>query len=286
MSASSRFLITKRQTLSAAALALTLAAAACNKTGPSGQTVATVNGEAITQSELNFELGLSGANAQNSKDLQPKALQALIDRKLVIQAGERDGLYKKPNAVLAVERAKNIVMANLALQSVAAGVPQPVTTRDVETYLAKHPELSRERRTLSVEQIRFPAPNNPSLIAAMKPAKTLAELTAVLDSRGVSYQRATVELDSASLDRNALGRLMTTVNGEPLVILEGATAIANHVISVRPAEASSAAINELAKQGIARDRIQAGIVQHQAALRNAAKIEYAKPLDPKAKASQ
>ena len=286
MSASSRFLINKRQILSAAAISLTLAAAACSKAGPSGQTVATVNGEAITQSELNYELGLSGANATNLKDLQPKALQALIDRKLVIQAGERDGLYKKPNAVLAVERAKNIVMANLALQSVAAGLPQPVTTSAVEAYLTKHPELSRERRTLLVEQIRFPAPGDQKLIAAMKPAKTLEELTAVLANQGVSYQRATVELDSASLDGNALGRLMATVNGEPLLILEGPTAIANHVINVRPAEASSAAVNELAKQGVVRDRLQAGIVQHQAALRNAAKIEYAKPLDPKSKSSQ
>lgn len=286
MSASSRFLITKRQTLSVAAIALTLAAAACNKAGPSGQTVATVNGEAITQSELNFELGLSGANAKNSKDLQPKALQALIDRKLVIQAGERDGLYKKPNAVLAVERAKDIAMANFALQSVAAGLPQPVTTSAIEAYLTKHPELSRERRTLLVEQIRFPAPNDAKLIAAIKPAKTLTELTAVLASQGVSYQRASVELDSASLDRNALGRLMTTMNGEPLLIMEGATAIANHVVSVRPAEASSTAANELAKQGIVRERIQAGIVQHQAALRNAAKIDYAKTVDPKSKPAQ
>jgi EpsD family peptidyl-prolyl cis-trans isomerase len=281
MSASFSFLISKRQMLSFAAVAISLATAACNKSGPSGQTVATVNGESITQSELNYELGLTGADASNWKTLQPKALQALIDRKLVVQAGERDGVDKKPAAVLALERSKDIAVVNLALQAVTARLNQPITASDVESYLTKHPEMAKERRTLLVEQIRFPASNDKKLIAALTPAKTLSDLTAILTNQGISYQRATLEIDSASLDRGALNRLMGTTNGEPFLIIEGPTAIANHVISVRPAEASSAAVIDLAKQGIVRDRIQEGIVQHQAALRKAAKIEYAKPVNSK-----
>jgi EpsD family peptidyl-prolyl cis-trans isomerase len=286
MSASFSFFLGKRQTLSAAAIAFTLAVTACNKSGPSGQTVATVNGEAITQSELNFELGLSGASASNWKALQPKALQALIDRKLVVQAAKRDGIDKQPDAILAGERAKDIALVNRALQSLSSRLPQQVNSGDIENYITKHPELDRDRQILLVEQIRFLMPNDPKFVASLKPAKTLGELINVLSSQGISYQRATVELDSVNIDQKAFGRLISTIKGEPLLILEGETAIANHVISMRPAETKSIAVNDLAKQRLVRDRIQEGIVQHQAALRSAAKVEYAKPLGPNSRADR
>ena len=283
MSASLSFFVSTRQTLSAAAIALSLATTACNKAGPSGQTVATVNGEAITQSELNFELGLSGASASNWKTLQPQALQALIDRKLVVQSAKHDGIDKQPDAVLAVERAKDVAIVNRTLQSLAARFSKPVTANDVDSYLTKHPELNRDRRIILVEQISFPVSDDSKSLALLKPAKTLPELTDILVGQGVSYQRSTVELDSASLDRKSLNRLMLTTKGEPLLVLEGGTAIANHVINIRAAETNPTAVDELAKQSLVRDRVKEGIVQHQTALRNGAKIEYARPLDPKLK---
>jgi EpsD family peptidyl-prolyl cis-trans isomerase len=283
MLATSRFSYRAKQICSVVALTLALAISACNKSAPDGQTAATVNGEAITQSELNFELGESGVPAANWKQVQPQLLQALIDRKLVIQAAKREGVDKQPETVLAEERAKEMVLANRALLSVATRLRRPPSAGDIETYLASHPGIGSERRILSVEQIRFPMPGDAAIVAALRPAKTMADLAQVLSDHGIVFQRSSIEIDSAGVDEKARRQLVASANGEPVIALDGSTAIANHLIGMRPADAGATATFDFAKQRLGAEQVEKGLRQRQATLRSEAKIEYAKDLAPKGK---
>jgi hypothetical protein len=109
----------------------------------------------------------------------------------------------------------------------------------------------------------------------------MADLVAVLTAHRITYQRGATEVDSASLDTKVRRRLMATAGGEPLVIVEGTSAIANHVTAARPVQTDSTAATDLAKQRLVGERISAGIRRRQATLRSTAKIEYAKDFAPK-----
>ena len=73
-----------------------LMASSCQKKA-TGQTVAVVNGEEITTSELNDGLKSDSVLAgMNTKDARAAELQKLVDRKLVVQQARTDGLDKYP----------------------------------------------------------------------------------------------------------------------------------------------------------------------------------------------
>jgi thymidine phosphorylase len=183
--------------------------------------------------------------------------------------------------VLAQERAKELVVANRAMQSVAAGLRQSPTAAEVENYLTTHPALGNDRRILMVEQIRFAMPGDKALVGALRPAKTMSELTQVLTNRGIAFQRSSAELDSAGLADDVRRQLVATASGEPFIVVEGPTAIASHVVGIRAVDAGTAATTDLAKQRLIADRIGAGVRQREAALRADAKIDYAKDYSPR-----
>ena len=263
------------------AMGLALTTTACSKGAPSGQTVATVNGEAITQSELNFELGLSGAPVADWNRVKPEVLQSLINRKLIVQAAERDGIDKQPEVVLAGERARELVVAERAMQTTTAALRQSPSGRDVEAYLDAHPQVGSNRQILSVEQVRFPVPTDAAVTNALAPAKTMAELIQVLEARGITFQRGATEIDTVTIDDKTRRQLTTSASGEPVIVFDGAAAIANHVTGARPLATSPSMAAALAKQQLATEQLQSGISQRQAVLRKAAKIDYAKGFAPR-----
>ena len=77
-----------------------LMASSCQKKA-SGQTVAVVNGEEITASELNDALTSDNVAAgANTKELRAAELQKLIDRKLMVQRARSDGLDNPRNSLI------------------------------------------------------------------------------------------------------------------------------------------------------------------------------------------
>src|SRR5438270_4834471 len=81
-----------------------LAVTSCQKKA-SGQTVADVNGEEITASELNSELANEqNAAAGDTKQARNAALQNLINRKLLVQQAKSDGIDKSPEYLTQLRR--------------------------------------------------------------------------------------------------------------------------------------------------------------------------------------
>ena len=95
------------------ALVIALAATACQKKA-SGQTVAVINDEEITASELNDALAndptLAGAT---TKEARAAVLQKLIDRKLLVQQARSDGLDKSPEYVNQQRRTNDEIFEDL-----------------------------------------------------------------------------------------------------------------------------------------------------------------------------
>src|SRR4051812_26720973 len=97
------------------AIFVALMTSSCQKKA-SGQTVAVVNGEEITASELNDALTTDNSFAgANSKDARAAELQKLVDRKLVVQQAKADGVDKSPEFVNQQRRMTEDLIINLML---------------------------------------------------------------------------------------------------------------------------------------------------------------------------
>lgn len=108
-----------------------VAASVLISVGAWAQDVATVNGRGISQ-EM-FAANLASNVAQGQKDtpeVQKAVLEELINRELLVQRAQQDGLTKTPDAQLAIKQIRENFEAGLA----------------VNEYMSKHPITEAEVR--------------------------------------------------------------------------------------------------------------------------------------------
>src|SRR5690606_13742489 len=87
---------------------LALLAAACTIAIPAfAQTVATVNGETITQQQLDQFIGLlKDQGVPDSPQLRDQVKQEMINRLIAVQAADEAGITKKPEVQQEIELAR------------------------------------------------------------------------------------------------------------------------------------------------------------------------------------
>ena len=203
---------------------------------PTGQVVATVDGEEVTLSEVNAEL--AGAprppNAAIAKQMQESALQQVLVRKIMAKAAEDQGLTKTPAFAIQKLRANQALMAQALQQQLVAAVPA-VSRQEADTFVAEHPGMFAQRKILTIEQIRMPRPKDIQDLKALEPLMTLGAVEALLNSRGVEFQRATSIIDSASADPNLIAQIEKLPSNEPFVVPAGDAVLINQVRDSRSA---------------------------------------------------
>ena len=103
-----------------------------DKKAPTGQVVATVNGEEITMRDLNLEM--AGANIPDPKAMkaaQEQTLQKMIERKVLAQNAKTQGLDKSPDYALQQNRATEALLAQ-ALQTKLKQTQDDLAEKTVE----------------------------------------------------------------------------------------------------------------------------------------------------------
>ena len=106
---------------------------------PSGQVVATVDGEEITSLQLRTELGNFGSrDPEVMKAAQQQALQRIIMRKLIAKKAREEKLDKGTDYTLQVERGQEALLAQLYQRKLATKAPQP-TKAEAEAYVTANP---------------------------------------------------------------------------------------------------------------------------------------------------
>src|SRR5690242_9678585 len=106
-----------KRILAAALIALTVAS--CQKKA-SGQSVAVVNNEEITASDLNAELANAKIPASAATaDVRNQVLQELINRRLLEQQAKSDGIDKTPEFLNQERRATENLLINMLVSKQA-----------------------------------------------------------------------------------------------------------------------------------------------------------------------
>lgn len=221
---------TSRLALAVAAL---LSLQACGSE-PTGQVVAVVNGEEITQGELNAEISdLTIPPTGDKEEIRRQILQQLVDRRLMAQVAKEEGFDRDPEFLSRERKMREELLVRMYGQKIAetVGVPDPAA---VKRFLADNPGKFSERALYTVDQIVFDYPSETKVLKALEAAKTLAEVEQTLAGFKVSYSKGTNSLDSSSVPAAALKQILALPPQEPFIIPIQGRVTVNVIIDKKP----------------------------------------------------
>lgn len=247
---------------------------------PTGQVVATLDGQEITVLEVNAELaGTPIPPAMNRRDAEKAALNNIITRRMLVKAAEAQNVHKTPEFILQQRRA----MEQLKVQALAREIAQKVVTptRDEAVkFMDENPSMFRERRIMTVDQIQFVRPDNIGELG-FEAAKTMEAVEAILNSNNIPFRRQPATLDTLGanpafvveltkvLDQNPKELFMFATNapGAP-----GPVVLVNQVQSTRIDPFTGDKAREFATNFLRNQRIQqaleAEVKKQQAAMKD------------------
>jgi EpsD family peptidyl-prolyl cis-trans isomerase len=171
-----------------------------------GQVIAHVGQDEVTQPELDNELRVANVPADKRSDQVVKAvLGRILERKYLVQQAIAAKLDREPSAHLDILRSREQILAGAYVQRELGAKVAAISNNETGAYMAAHSEKFAKRQVFQVEQVSFPPQKDmESLAAATKDFKTMDQVEAKLNDLGVKYSRGTAALDGATLPSEML----------------------------------------------------------------------------------
>lgn len=252
---------------------LLFASSACDKKAE-GQTVAVVNGEDITASELNAEL--AGANlpaGADKKQATSRVLQSLVDRRLLANQAREEGIDRSPEYISRQRRmTEELLIGMLASRQMDAG--KLPTNQEITAIQSRMPQYFAKREVWSLDQLQYETPRDPAVQAKILQTKTLQQLATVLTESRIAFQRGRNQLNSALIPTEMYPKLAALPAGEPFIVPNGGRSIASAIVAREPAPLSGPAARTEAVNLIRRQSGTQLLEKRLKDLRQSAKIEY------------
>lgn len=254
---------------------------------PSGQVLATVDGQEITTLEMKAEMGgFSSRDPKVMKAAEQQALQQIILRRLVVQKAKEEKLDKSVDYTLQVRRGEEALLTQLYERKLGAALPPP-TERDAQNFVVSHPEQFADRKVITLDQL-IAAPNSkldPQKLASLK---TLEDVKSFFDANGVPYQESVGEMDSLSANPQMVAQIIKLPSGEVFVVPQRGAFVFNRIASIRTVPFKGDLATKYAMSILRQQSGQEVVRKDIVALRKAkeSKIVYApgyKPVTPPAK---
>lgn len=272
----------KKQMLFVGTAIILLMTSGCQKKA-SGQVVAVVNGDEITQQELNADIqGASIPAGADKKKVMAQALQGLVERKLLVQQAKADGIDKSPEYLNQVRRAQDELLLRMLAAKTGKNVSMPDDAA-VSKFIADNPTMFSGRKKYALDQLAFPMSADPKAVQELEPAHTLDAIAAVLSAHNIPFVRAKGQLDSAAVPSDTAQKIAALPAGEPFIVPQNGRYIASVVtgVTAQPTpdeQAKPAAVNMLRQKALSelmKARLDSA--------RTSAKIDYAQGFAPPAK---
>jgi len=249
-----------------------------------GQALASVNGEEITVMQLNDELSRSNAPATQQEAARKQALEALIDRQLLIGEAAKEKVDRDPRVVQAIERARSVILAQAYMQK-RIGTPAKPTAAEVEEYYSQNPQFFSQRKHFDMREIILPTRDvTDELKAVMDKTRSLDEVAAWLDAHKVKYQRAQLSRSGSELPPELSAKLLALSKGQLFIVREGERSMLVTIADIRPAPVELDTARPQIEQYLAARKGKEAAEQEVKRLRASAKIAYINQPAPVAEA--
>lgn len=253
---------------------------ACNGE-PTGQVLAIVNGEEITQAELNAEIAeLPSTISGDKEEIRRQVLQQIIDRRLMAQVAKEEGFDRDPEFLTKERRLRESLLVQLYGQKQAETVRVP-DGAVVKKYLAENPGKFSERANYLVDQIVFGLPSDPQVLTALEADKTLADVEQTLKRLNIEYSRGDNSLDTANVPTPVLEQILALPAGEPFVIPAQGRITVSVITGRQPVPTSEQEAAPLAAQEMRSQSLNTLLQTRLDEARAKADISYQEGLAPK-----
>jgi EpsD family peptidyl-prolyl cis-trans isomerase len=263
------------------AFSLALACAAALVTGCSRKSsdtsavLASVNGENVTQAQLDYALSqITAAHPGASAPASGQVLKDLVEQRLVTQKAEKDRLDRNPGVLQALEASRKDALARFYVEQFLGKVPKP-TADDIKQYYDAHPANFAQRNVYMVQKIdaRVAPDQVPALMASAQATTSAAQMLDLLKARALSTNVSQTPQPAESLGP-LLPKFVTLKVGQSLVVAQAQGFVALTLVSVDPrpvtVEQATPGITQLLWNQRKRDALQ----NEARSLRAAAKIDY------------
>ena len=217
------------------AVAACLVLSACGGGGeaPTGQVVATVDGQEITTAQLNLEMGgQPGGSPAEQAARRQAALQSIVDRTILAQAARDQKLDDTPTYAMLRDRAEQGVLIDLLARGGAGAAPK-VGDQEVAAFVESNPSRFAERRLYLVNQINVPS-TDPALLKAMAPIDTFDQARALLRGRGVPFGETVGVVDTLDVPPAAAQQLSQLQPGAVFITPDAGIIRVNQLREVQP----------------------------------------------------
>ncbi len=240
------------------------------------QTAAKVGKDEITVHQINFVL-------QQQRNLRPEQTDAatrqildrLIEQQLALQKVDELKLDRDPRVVQQLEAARREILARAYVEKIGEAAPKP-TAEEIKKYYDDKPELFRERRVYSIQEIAVEARPDQvqELRAKLSDAKSINEFVDYLKAAGLRFSGNQAVRAAEQLPFNTLEAMAKMKDGQAMVVPSptGATVIVLAGSRMQPAteEQSRPAI----EQFLLNERKRKLVEEDMKTLRAAAKVEF------------
>lgn len=260
-------------------LFIALAVSGCEQQAE-GQTVAIVNGEEITAAELNAEIASANLPPGIDKDAaRSSVLQAMIDRRLLVQKARADGIDKSPEYLNRQRRQTEDLLIGMVASRQVNSTELP-SLEQITAYQSSHPGKFAKREFWTLQQLHYPTPSDREVVAQITASDSMEEVEAALKAHGIPPTRSTSRLDTASLTSEIFQRIADLPPGEPFFFPVGNRTVASVIASRSAAALQGDEARPVAVAAIRRQEGSTLMEQRLKELRDTATITYQEGFAP------
>ena len=262
-------------------LSLTLACVAAlltacgKKTDDTSATVATVNGEKITQDQLDFATKqIAAARPAASAPEAATVLQSLVEQRLAVQKAEKDKLDRNPGVLQSLEAARKDALARYYVEQFVAKVPKP-TPDEIKQYYDGHPANFAQRNVYVIQKVdaRVSADQAGPLSASVQAAGGAAAVADLLKAKA-SATNVTQSAQPAESLGPLLPKISTMSAGQTIAIPQPQGLTALTLVEIRPQPVALAQAQAPIEQILWNQKKREALQAETKDLRSKARIDY------------
>jgi peptidyl-prolyl cis-trans isomerase C len=256
-----------------AAAAVSVLVSGCQRKAE-GQTVAVVNGQEITAPDLNFALSLAKVPEGVDKNkARSQVLEQLVDRRLLADQARKEGIDKSPEYLNRQRRADEDLLLSMLVDR-RLNTAQLPSDREIQTYVASHPEMFASREVWDLDQVKFPTQSDAGIKSEIAGAHTVDALVAVLQKHNIAIQRQKNRIDTSIVPPEIYAKLNSLPAGEPFSLTVGNVTVVNAIVGREPHPVSGDQAKPVAVQAMRKAQAGKALQGLLKSLRDSAKIEY------------
>ena len=252
-----------------------LVTACGKKSDDTSATVATVNGETITQNQLDFAVKqITAARPAASAPEPAQVLQGLVEQRLAVQKAEKDKLDRNPGVQQSLEAARKDALARYYVEQFAAKVAKP-TADEVKQYYDGHPANFGQRNIYLIQKVDAAVDKDQAgPLAASVQAAAGATAVADLLKAKASGTNVTQSAQPAESLGPLLAKISTMSAGQTIAIPQPRGLTALTLVAIQPQPVSLAQAQAGIEQVLWNQKKREALQAETKELRKSARIDY------------